>query len=400
MKIECLDLFAGCGGFSLGLKEAKVSTRAAIEVDRFAVETYKSNFPNTEVFHRDITSFSDKEIDRNFKGVDLVVGGPPCQGFSVAGPSQYGKLDDRNNLVLEFLRFVKVLKPKMVIMENVRNFINGKLPSKDRVIDVVSNLLDNLEYDIKTEVLFAPDYGVPQSRTRIFVLAIRKGSNLQFPQIKATHGNGRKEYVTVREAISDLPYISSSEGYDACPNLLQYNDLELSSYQRKMRKGSRGIYNHVSMKHTPRLIERFKHIPQGGSLLDAPSEHGQRARNGSTLDQRARFKMNNQRLDFERISHCVTASFQSTFVHPVMHRNLTAREGARLQSFPDSFIFKGPRTLMSKSLLIRENREDEIGLSQYNQIGNSVPPLLAHAIGKAVVKSFKSLSNGSEQYKS
>jgi DNA (cytosine-5)-methyltransferase 1 len=148
------------------------------------------------------------------------------------------------------------------------------------------------------------------------------------------------------------------------------------------------------------LIERFKHIPVGGSLLDVPQEHGQRARNGSDLDKKARFKMNNQRLDPNKISHCVTASFQSTFVHPAMNRNLTAREGARLQSFPDKFIFKGPRTLMSKSLLIRENREHEIGLSQYNQIGNSVPPLLAKAIGSSVFKSFKNKVNDTTRTKS
>ena len=150
MTINCLDLFAGCGGFALGLKEAGITTKAAIEIDRFAVETFRHNFPKVDVHHRDITSFSNKEIESNFSDIDLIVGGPPCQGFSVAGPSQYGKLDDRNNLVLEYLRFVKVISPNMVIMENVKNFINGKLPSKDKVIDVVSNILDELGYDIKS----------------------------------------------------------------------------------------------------------------------------------------------------------------------------------------------------------------------------------------------------------
>lgn len=393
MKINCLDLFAGSGGFTLGLKEAGITTIAAIEIDRFAVETFRHNFPKVEMHHRDITSFSNKEIKSNFNGVDLIVGGPPCQGFSVAGPSQYGKLDDRNNLVLEYLRFVKIISPNMVIMENVKNFINGKLPSKDKVIDVVSSILDELNYDIKIEVLYAPNFGIPQSRTRVFVIAIKRGCGLSFPEIHETHGPNKNSYVTVEEAISDLPFISSSEGYDSSPDKLSYNEIELSDYQKLMRKGSNGIYNHIAMQHTPRLIERFKHIPVGGSLLDVPFEHGQRARNGSDLDKNARFKMNNQRLDPSKISHCVTASFQSTFVHPVMDRNLTAREGARIQSFPDKFIFKGPRTLMSKSLLIRENRENEIGLSQYNQIGNSVPPLLAKVIGNSIVKSFKNKVN-------
>ena len=144
--------------------------------------------------------------------------------------------------------------------------------------------------------------------------------------------------------------------------------------------------NHVAMKHTKRLIERFEKIPQGGSLLDVPSEYGQRQRNGQELDVNKRYKTNNQRLHLERVSFIVTASFQSTFVHPYLNRNLTAREGARLQSFPDSFFFCGPRTLMSKSLLIRENRLDEIGLSQYNQIGNAVPPRMAEGIAKAIIE--------------
>ena len=141
------------------------------------------------------------------------------------------------------------------------------------------------------------------------------------------------------------------------------------------------------MKHTKRLIQRFEQIPQGGSLLDVPAEYGQRERNGSGLDVKKRYKTNNQRLDPNKVSNIITASFQSTFVHPYLNRNLTAREGARLQSFPDSFIFCGPRTLMSKSLLIKENRLDEIGLSQYNQIGNAVPPRMAYAVGKALVES-------------
>lgn len=397
-ELNSLDLFAGAGGFTLGLHKAGIKTKAAIEIDRFAVETFEYNFPDVDVFHRDITSFSEEEIKQNFGNVDILVGGPPCQGFSVAGPSQYGILDDRNNLVLEFLRFVSTIKPKMVVMENVKNFLNGKLPSKDKVIDVVCFKLKALGYKVKTEVLYAPDYGVPQSRTRFFVFAVLENSNLEFPTPIKTHGKFLKPYVTVGQAISDLPYIAASEGFEASPEKFEYNPINLSDYQKEMRKANTGIFNHVAMKHTPRLIERFKHIPQGGSLLDVPKEHGQRVRNGADLDHRPRFKMNNQRLSPSNISHCVTASFQSTFVHPDLNRNLTAREGARLQSFPDDFIFKGPRTLMSKKLLIRENREDEIGLSQYNQIGNSVPPLLAEAIGLAISKAFENELNLKHEY--
>ena len=276
-------------------------------------------------------------------------------------------------------------------MENVKNFINGKLPSKDKVVDVVTKKLEEEGYTVETKILFAADYGVPQSRSRVFIFGVKSDSGYVIPELKPTHGKELKPYVMVEEAINDLPYISASEGFDNDPSQFEYSHKPYTNYQKLMRKKTKGIYNHEAMKHTKRLIERFKHIPQGGSLLDVPVEHGQRVRNGSELDKRPRFKMNNQRLDPKAISYCVTASFQSTFVHPYKNRNLTAREGARIQSFPDHFIFKGPRTLMSKKLLIRENREDEIGLSQYNQIGNSVPPILAKAIGEAILKANKQL---------
>nr|WP_299071486.1 DNA cytosine methyltransferase [uncultured Allomuricauda sp.] len=389
--MKSLDLFAGAGGFTLGLHQAGIHTQAAIEIDRFASETFRFNFPKVQQYERDITSFSDEEVLEKFSGIDLLVGGPPCQGFSVAGPSQYGKLDKRNNLVLEYLRFVSLLKPKMIVMENVKNFINGKLPSKDKVVDVVTKKLEEEGYTVETKILFAADYGVPQSRSRVFIFGVKSDSGYVIPELKPTHGKELKPYVMVEEAINDLPYISASEGFDNDPSKFEYSHKPYTNYQKLMRKKTKGIFNHEAMKHTKRLIERFKHIPQGGSLLDVPVEHGQRVRNGSELDKRPRFKMNNQRLNPEAISYCVTASFQSTFVHPYKNRNLTAREGARLQSFPDHFIFKGPRTLMSKKLLIRENREDEIGLSQYNQIGNSVPPILAKAIGDAILKANKRL---------
>jgi DNA (cytosine-5)-methyltransferase 1 len=380
-----LDLFSGAGGLSLGLHNAGINTFAAIEQDKFAAETFQFNFPKSKVYQRDITTFTDKEIKREFSNIDLLVGGPPCQGFSVAGPYKFGILDHRNNLVQEYLRFASVINPSICILENVKNIMNGKFRTKQSVIEYVLEYFEKLEYKIKIYTLFAPNFGIPQSRTRVFIIAIKKDSKIEFPEIIETHGT-KNPWVTVSEALDDLPLIDSGEGFDDEPEKLKYNFDANSIYQKLMREHSNGIFNHVAMQHTKRLIERFKHIPQGGSLLDVPAEHGQRQRNGNKLDEKPRFKMNNQRLAPKNISQCVTASFQSTFVHPILNRNLTAREGARLQSFPDTFIFKGPRTLMSKSLLVREKREDEIGLSQYNQIGNAVPPLLAEAIGKAILK--------------
>ena len=376
-----LDLFAGAGGMTLGFKNAGIKSIGAIELDRFAAETFSRNFPEIPMFNRDIYSFSNEEVLKRFSGVDIIAGGPPCQGFSVAGPSQYGIIDKRNTLIMEFFRIITVLKPRYCILENVKGILNGKMNASQKALETYKSELEKIGYQNKVFVLQAADFGVPQYRERVVVVSAL-GDNILPNHIEGQY-KGQENWVTVKDVFGDLPDIDAGEGTnDSVP----YKTAPQSEYQRYIREGSTGVCNHVAMKHTPRLIARFAQIPQGGSLLDVPAEFGQRQRNGNELDVKKRYKTNNQRLDPNKVSNIITASFQSTFVHPYLNRNLTAREGARLQSFPDSFVFCGPRTLMSKSLLKRENREDEIGLSQYNQIGNAVPPRMACAIAKAVLE--------------
>lgn len=383
--IYSLDLFSGAGGFTLGLKEAGISCTGALEIDRFACETFRNNFPTSKLFQCDIREFSDNKIRQSFNGVDLIIAGPPCQGFSVAGPSQYGIIDPRNHLIFEVFRFVKILKPVVCVLENVKGILSGKLTNEKRALKEYVSKMEAVGYQHEIFVLQTADFGVPQWRERVFIIAARKRSYIPIA-IKGSFGTPKRPWRTVEEAINDLLLIDSGEGIN---ELVPYPVKAKNSYQKWLRKGSKGITNHVAMKHTQRLIDRFKHIPIGGSLLDAPKEFGQRVRNGVELDVRPRFKMNNQRLSPHEVSKAITASFQSNFVHPTLNRNLTAREGARLQSFPDRFTFHGPRTLMSKKLLIRESRFDEIGVSQYNQIGNSVPPLVGKAIGKAILRTLR-----------
>lgn len=385
--MKSLDLFAGAGGLTLGFQNAGIESMGAIEVDRFAAETFHTNFPNVDLYNRDIYSFSDDEIKQRFSGVDIIAGGPPCQGFSVAGPSQYGIIDKRNTLIMEFFRFITILKPCYCVLENVKGILNGKMNASQKALDTYIKEMERIGYTSKVFVLQAADFGVPQYRERVVVISAQNASKLP-KEIKGEF-EGPENWVTVKDVFGDLPDVEAGEGTN---ELAPYKTEPLSEYQTYIRNGSNGVYNHVAMKHTPRLIARFAQIPQGGSLLDVPAEFGQRQRNGTQLDVKKRYKTNNQRLDPNKVSNIITASFQSTFVHPYLNRNLTAREGARLQSFPDSFIFCGPRTLMSKSLLIKENRMDEIGLSQYNQIGNAVPPRMACAIGNAIL-----MANGVEK---
>ncbi|PFA50306.1 DNA (cytosine-5-)-methyltransferase [Bacillus anthracis] len=384
--LTSLDLFTGAGGFTLGLKNAGIECIGSIELDRFASQTFRDNFKEIPHLNANVCDLERDEIYSRYKGVDIICGGPPCQGFSVAGPSQYGIIDERNNLILQMSRYAEILNPELVIMENVKGILSGKISPTKKALDEYYERMGKLGYIIKPFVLQTADYGVPQWRERVFIFAAKKESYIP-NEISGEYGSVRPR-VTVWEALSDLPIIQAGEGYE---DYAPYEKESQNEYQDWLRDGSLGVYNHVAMKHTKRVIERFKSIPIGGSLVDAPPEHGQRKRNGTELDVKGRFKMNNQRLDPNKISTSITASFQSNFIHPHLERNLTAREGARLQSFPDAFVFSGPRTLMSKKLLEKEGRQDEIGLSQYNQIGNAVPPRLAEAIGKATLENMLQL---------
>lgn len=380
-KYQIIDLFSGAGGLSYGFEQAGCEIKLAIEKDAWAVDTYKANHSNQNIIEANIIALED-EYFAPYKGkIDIVMGGPPCQGFSVAGPTQYGIIDKRNTLIMEFFRFIEVIRPKYCVLENVKGILSGKMNSTQKAISVYMDALKNISYKSRVYILQAADFGVPQFRERVVIISAQDEKDL--PTAIVGDFSGEKKWIKVRDVFGDLPLVNAGEGVN---DLIPYDMEPQSVYQEFMRKNSNGVTNHVAMKHTRRLIERFANIPQGGSLLDAPAEYGQRQRNGNELDANKRYKTNNQRLHPDKVSFIVTASFQSTFVHPYLNRNLTAREGARLQSFPDGFFFCGPRTLMSKSLLIREDRLDEIGLSQYNQIGNAVPPRMAYGIAKAILR--------------
>jgi DNA (cytosine-5)-methyltransferase 1 len=382
MSLSFVDLFAGCGGFSLGLEKAGLKGVLHLEMDEWACETLKANFDKDTVLCADIRNIPDSFIEK-YKGVDVLVGGPPCQGFSVAGGSQFGIHDPRNELVLWYLKWVEITLPKMVVIENVPQIFTKKDINGKTVLDIVKEKLSTLGYTISATQLVASDFGVPQNRTRAFIFCSRENGVELIPEI--THGSRKSSdlfektprlpYVTVGDALLDLPKIESGMGDD---DLVPYKNSPKSDYQKKMREGSKGISNHIAMKHTSRLIERFKNIGSEQSLKDVSSEFGQIKKNSGEINEKP-FKYNNYRLSLEKPSLTIPASFQSLFIHPTLHRNLTAREAARLMSFPDSYIFKGKRTTMSW----------EKNLSQYNQIGNAVCPLVAEAIGKKILLEIK-----------
>lgn len=372
--MKVIDLFAGCGGLSTGYEMAGFDIPIAIEKDEWAAETYRFNHPNTKVITGDITKINDiKELVKNTGKIDGVIGGPPCQGFSLSGNRD--KKDPRNSLFMDFVRFVRELQPAFFMMENVPGILSMKTSKNEKVLDLIFKEYDDAGYNATYKILNAAEFGVPQTRTRVIFIGIRK--DLPFKE-EILYPKGKffgEKQITIRDAIMDLPQIGSGEGSE----VQEYDHKPTTKYQKWARKNSKHVYNHIAMRHTARLIERFKVIKQGQSLADVPVEHMMRQRGDATKISGKTFSQNNMRPYGDRPSPTIAASFQGNFIHPYLNRNYTAREAARLQSFPDTYIFKGERTTMSW----------EKNLSQYQQIGNAVPPLLAKAIAENLIKYFK-----------
>lgn len=379
MSLAVLDLFAGCGGLSLGLQQAGFKIVAAVEKDVWASDTYAHNHPGTELLSVGVETLTTDSLRQRFRGnIDVVVGGPPCQGFSVSGKRQYGVFLDKNRLIHEYIRAVDAVSPSMFLLENVRGFTSASLDGRERALGVLLGGLEKLGYHLHSSVLQAADFGLPQYRSRLFVIGSREElSDSPFPS--PTHSprprGGLAPYLSIMDAISDLPEIHAGQGTDGSQ---PYTKKPGHEFQALMRRGSTLVFNHQAMRHTQRLVERFAEIKPGGSAYKLGSE-------GDSAPVTV-YKSNNQRLVPSLPSLCITANFQSNYVHPVLHRNLTAREAARIQTFPDSFVFKGRRTLMSSTLLASEGRHEENHLSQYNQIGNAVPPLLARVLGERILE--------------
>lgn len=372
-NFNIIDLFAGCGGLSLGFEMAGFNIPLAIERDEWAAETYKYNHPNTTVLTKDITQIYDFEslLPSNLV-IDGIIGGPPCQGFSLSGNRD--KNDPRNSLFMDFVRFVNYYKPKFFVMENVTGILSMSTKNGESVKDVILKEYKNIGYNVEIFQLNAAEFGVPQSRVRVFFIGLR--SDIQYKRDKLApigylFGN---DQITIEDAIMDLPKLKAGEGTE----ISQYTTPPKTKYQTWARENCLQLHNHVTMRHTSRLVERFGHISYGQSVADVDQEFQQRKRGDVSKISGKVYSQNNMRPYPNKPSPTIPASFQSNFIHPYENRNYTAREGARLQSFPDSYIFKGKRTTMSW----------EKNLSQYQQIGNAVPPLLAKAIAKKIADYF------------
>ncbi len=343
-KYKVLDLFCGAGGLSLGFKLAGYHIVGGVDFQPDAIKTHEENFKKSVSICGDIREISDEKVNELFGNkVDVIIGGPPCQGFS-AGNRQQIEDDPRNKLFFEFIRFVKILKPKAIVIENVRQILtkdNGYAKNK------IFEILEELGYNVDVRVLTASDYGVPQNRNRaVFIGVDKKIGTFDYDKIKKSN-----KIVTVEEAIGELYGLENSD-----------EQILLSKPETKFQKYVRAKDN-IILNHEPKypnsdVQERMKYVPQGGNWQDVP-EHLWKTQRSNRHSSAYR------RLDETKPSITIDTGHMNYF-HPIYNRVPTVRESARLQSFPDDFIFVGTPT------------------SQLRQVGNAVPPLMAKAVAELI----------------
>lgn len=363
--MKVIDLFAGVGGLSSGFRKAGYEILLANEIDKSISESYKKNHPETLMINDDIKNIIPL-LDEYKNKIDVIIGGPPCQGFSMAGARIRKKNafleDPRNYLFRNYFEVVQKIEPKYFIMENVPGMLSM---SGGKIIKEIENLFTNEfnfkngKYYIYKKVLCASDYGVPQDRHRLIIFGSKKKINFKkvlddTRKMMITKGEIKK--ATIYDAISDLNYLSSGEGEFE----QEYKNRPLTEYQKQRRKNAKKLYNHKATKHNEIAVDRIKELKPGGRRLDLKDGNKIKSVHSGAYG----------RMKWEDISKTIITRFDTpssgVYIHPEQNRTITPREAARIQSFDDDFIFYG-----NKSSVIK-------------QIGNAVPPLLAYYLANVI----------------
>ncbi|GHE49573.1 DNA cytosine methyltransferase [Sphingobacterium griseoflavum] len=343
-ELWAVDIFSGAGGLSIGAEMAGIKVKFAVEKDPHAAETFAFNHPGTKVIEEDICDVNPNDhIDD--EDVFVVFGGPPCQGFSTSNTKTRNSDNANNKLFNEFLRFVEQLNPRWFVFENVEGITSYE---KGNTVKTIKGLFEELGYSTTEKVLVASDYGVPQDRNRFIMVGNRVGIDFEFPE-------KRTKKVTVGEAIADLPKLANGDQFNKLPYTLELSDS--SDYSKIMRgKQDFATQNFVS-RNQSYVLDRYKYIGQGQNWKAIPNHLMENYSNKNNCHSGIY-----KRLHAEKPSVVISNYRKNMLIHPFQDRGLSVREAARLQSFPDSFTFKGSLSHIQQ------------------QIGNAVPPLLAKAI--------------------
>ena len=376
-KYKIIDLFSGAGGLSYGFEKAGFEVVLAIEKDAWAIDTYKANHKNQNIFEADITKLPENYFMKYKDNVDIVMGGPPCQGFSIAASNRRKRDDSRNTLYQYFLKAVKTINPSVVLIENVKEIVGYKLPDGKKIIEDIKLFFTNNGYSFDYKILNCRYYGVPQDRKRFFFLAVKDTDRTIHFDLECLMERFIKPEISFNDAVSDLPVVRARQFAEGA--VLEYVEPAKNAFQHLMRAGSNNIYNHIPMRHTDKTVQKFEFLLEKNGD-DLPEELRSRVRSHTELVSSVSYSQNHRIIDGNKVSPTITASFYSSFIHPTQPRNITVREAARIQTFPDTFIFYGKKTTLSKKLLERKGISEELHLDQFNQVGNAVPPLMAQHI--------------------
>lgn len=354
-KYNIVDLFAGVGGLSYGFsKLPQFDIIAASEIEKDISAAYTLNHPNVKMLNCDINLLTEEMLESVLKGrkVDIVIGGPPCQSYSTLGKR---RMDDRANLFMQYKRVLKILQPKAFVFENVVGLLSM---DKGNLFKQIRQEFEELGYKLQHKVLDAVNYGVPQHRERVILVGFKDENNFIYPE--PTHGEGLKPYVTLKDAIGDLPVLKSGETKNA------YSGDITNEFLSFVRNNSSDVLEeHSAPKNGEHLVRIMEALGDGQSKDDLPDEIRPKSGYGNTY----------AKLWWERPSTTITRNFacpsSSRCIHPRDSRAMSIREGARLQSFPDDYKFYGSD-----------------GMKRL-EIGNAVPPLLSMAIAKQMLDALK-----------
>jgi len=343
-----IDIFSGCGGMTTGATLAGIQVKYAVELDRNAALTYSENHSTSSMFNIDIRKFRTEILTLPKRQPLILFGGPPCQGFSQSNQKTRNKQNENNWLFQEFIRVSKELRPDWIVFENVGGFSESL---EGFFFDETLNSFKKMGYETSPFLLDASNYNVPQNRKRVFIVCSLDGIKIKEPQ-KLTNK------INVGEALFDLPEIDNGAKFTELP----YSKKAHSTYAKTMRRGLKKSTNHFVTQNSEEIIERYKHVPQGGNWKNIPIKLMQNYKDVTRCHSGIY-----HRLDESRPSVVIGNYRKNMLIHPKENRGLSVREAARLQSFSDDYIFKG-------------------GLvDQQQQVGNAVPPHLARAIFSEIV---------------